>query len=76
MGIPKGPKRREKAPVTSAARAFMGATYTTLKSCFWMMPCRMLAPISCSTASMAMLVLPAPVGAHTNRFWLLWRAAG
>ena len=30
--------------------------------------------ISCSRASMAMLVLPAPVGARTSRFWLLFRA--
>jgi hypothetical protein len=30
-----------------------------------------LAPISLSTASIAMLVLPAPVGAHTSRFSLL-----
>lgn len=31
--LPSGPRRLENAPVTSAAKAFMGATYTTLKSC-------------------------------------------
>ena len=62
--------------MTSAANAFMGATYTILKFCFWMTPWLMLASTSRSTASMAMLVFPAPVGAQTNRFSLLRKAAG
>lgn len=40
----------------------------------WMMPSFMLAAISCSTVSIAMLVLPAPVGAHTRMFSLLLNA--
>lgn len=62
--------------VTSAASAFMGATYTILKSAFWMTPPRMLLATSRSTAIMAMLVFPAPVGAHTSRFSLLLKAVG
>lgn len=34
----------------------------------------MLAEISCSTVSIAILVLPAPVGAHTRMFSLLPKA--
>lgn len=76
LGSPKGPNRLEKAPVTSAASAFMGATYTILKFCFWMTPWLMLASTSRSTANMAMLVFPAPVGAQTSKFSLLQKAAG
>lgn len=32
---PRGPSRWEKAAVTSAASAFMGATYTILKLLTW-----------------------------------------
>jgi hypothetical protein len=116
---PSGASRLAKAAVTSAARAFMGATYTTLKLFVcsrmsadsqhneqlvhhlllgaehaaklaicsaraqraagtgwlaWMIPSLMLAAISCSTVSIAMLVLPAPVGAHTRMFSLLLNA--
>ena len=62
--------------MTSAASAFMGATYTILKFCFCMMPWLMLASTSRSTASMAILVFPAPVGAQTSKFSLLRKAAG
>lgn len=60
--------------VTSAASAFIGATYTILKSAFWMTPARMLLASSRSTATIAMLVFPAPVGAHTSKFSLLLNA--
>ena len=72
--LPIGARRLLKAAVTSAANAFIGATYTTLNSCFCTTPCRMCCPISRSTEIIAMLVLPAPVGAHTSRFWLLVKA--
>lgn len=48
-----------RGPLKSAP-TFMGATYTILKSAFWITPCRMFCPTSRSTLSMAMLVLPAP----------------
>ena len=79
--MPSGARRREKAPVTSAASAFIGATYTILKSSASRAR-GSIAPssstrlaISCSTVIIAMFVFPAPVGAHTSRFSLLRYAA-
>ena len=56
--------------MTSAANAFMGATYTTLKDALSIMPPRICRPTSRRTATMAILVFPAPVGAHTRMFSL------
>jgi len=57
---PSGASLFEKFSVTSAASAFMGATYTILKSAFWITPYRKLSPTSRRTVIMAMFVLPAP----------------
>jgi hypothetical protein len=75
--IPSGASLRENAFVTSAASAFIGATYTILKSSPFHSPSSSkCAPISCRTVNIAMFVFPAPVGAHTRRFSFERNAAG
>mmetsp|Transcript_15707 Transcript_15707/g.53639 ORF Transcript_15707/g.53639 Transcript_15707/m.53639 type:complete len:336 (-) Transcript_15707:647-1654(-) len=69
--MPSGASLRPNAPAISAASAFMGATYTTLNSSRSTVPSACTcSPTSCSSVSIAMLVLPAPVGAHTSMFSL------
>lgn len=67
--IPSSFNHPEKFPTTSETRAFIGATYTILKDQ------RLNSPFSlqytervCKIASIAIFVLPAPVGAQTRRF--------
>lgn len=69
--MPMASRRVPKVRVTSAASAFIGATYTILNSSLRSTPSRRCCPNSRSTAIIAMLVLPAPVGAHTSMFSLL-----
>lgn len=52
---------------TKPSPTFMGATYTILKLCRLMVPSSsMWRPSSCRMVSIATLVLPAPVGAHSR----------
>eukprot|EP00882_Tetradesmus_deserticola_P030554 GHRQ01034366.1.p1 GENE.GHRQ01034366.1~~GHRQ01034366.1.p1 ORF type:complete len:111 (+),score=28.54 GHRQ01034366.1:347-679(+) len=75
---PKKPATQAPAEICAHNKNGVGAlpfnncrATPTLKASRWMTPCAMLAATSRSTAIMAMLVLPAPVGAHTSRFSLL-----
>mmetsp|Transcript_67494 Transcript_67494/g.180337 ORF Transcript_67494/g.180337 Transcript_67494/m.180337 type:complete len:330 (-) Transcript_67494:959-1948(-) len=65
--MPKDSSRFAKLITISATSAFMGARYTILNPSRSSVPSsRRCLPISCSIASRATLVLPAPVGAHTS----------
>jgi hypothetical protein len=60
----------------SCTRAFMGATYTILNWLPSTVPSdRTYCPRVCRMVSMAQLVFPAPVGAHSSKFSLLLSAA-
>mmetsp|Transcript_24203 Transcript_24203/g.60073 ORF Transcript_24203/g.60073 Transcript_24203/m.60073 type:complete len:219 (+) Transcript_24203:2978-3634(+) len=66
---PKGFRRAPRLPTISATSAFMGATYTILNAAVSRRPSgRRCSPSSCRMASIATLVLPAPVGAHSSMF--------
>ena len=73
--IPSGFRMPPNLRTTSCASAFMGATYTILNWSFCSTPWVKLLPSSWHTVSMATLVLPAPVGAHTSKLSLVWNAA-
>mmetsp|Transcript_30308 Transcript_30308/g.77306 ORF Transcript_30308/g.77306 Transcript_30308/m.77306 type:complete len:475 (-) Transcript_30308:735-2159(-) len=73
--MPYGCSRLVKLPTISATSAFMGATYTILNAPVSIDPSsRRCRPSVCMMVSMATLVLPAPVGAHTSMFSWLYSA--
>ena len=68
---PSGSRRRPNPAAISAARAFIGATYTILNWSFLITPASKCCLMVCVMQSIATLVLPAPVGAHTSMFSLV-----
>mmetsp|Transcript_13447 Transcript_13447/g.42956 ORF Transcript_13447/g.42956 Transcript_13447/m.42956 type:complete len:352 (-) Transcript_13447:1003-2058(-) len=67
--MPNGSSRFPKLSTISCTSAFIGATYTILKASRSNEPSGWrCSPISCSSVSIATLVLPAPVGAQSSMF--------
>jgi hypothetical protein len=64
-----GARRSENLATTSWAKAFIGAMYTAFTAPMSSISSSVICCFTCcKNASMAMLVLPAPVGAHTSMF--------
>mmetsp|Transcript_23808 Transcript_23808/g.77830 ORF Transcript_23808/g.77830 Transcript_23808/m.77830 type:complete len:351 (-) Transcript_23808:1019-2071(-) len=65
---PSGPSALPNLETSSAASAFIGATYTILTRSRCSTPLSMQPPTCCRIASSATFVLPAPVGAQSSMF--------